>query len=653
MNEMQPAVEPGRVVPEITVKVMVISIVLALILSMSNAYLALKIGILTSASIPAAILAFGILKFFRKSNILENNLIQTAASAGEAVAGGIVYTIPALILIHYWKHFPYWECFFIAFTSGALGVLFSIPLRRILVNDETLHFPEGKAIAEVLIVGTYHQLGLKEILFGGFLGGFIELFQVGFKLIASQWQWFVLQGRTLMVLGMGFSPTMIGAGYLIGFEVGVSLFFGALLGWGLCLPLLSHWMTPVVLPLSSMTDTWQENIRYVGVGAMLVAGLWILFTLLKPVGKGLRSAFQLVKQPYAHGFNQLRTERDLPIHYVIVGSFFFLTLIFLLLQQIFPFSLLHTLGLHPFLFSLGVVIYIAVVGFIVCTITGYFSGLVGVSASPGSAVLIACLLITCLLLKELFHASMGWSVMAAIPIFIGSLLTGIGAIANDNLQDLKVGQLVGATPWKQQVMLLLGVLVAAFVIPWVMELLFNVYGIGDVLPHEGMSLSQALPAPPAAMMAALSEGVFDNELPWHFLWCGALLGGMGIVVTQWFHRKNKNFSILAFAMGIYLPLSTSMALAIGSFLGKGIELWMKKRDKDFQERASQKTVIFACGLVAGAALMDVLLAIPFAWAHNPDVWRLLPMGWNTMASLLSVGMLLGLGICFWRIAVKS
>jgi putative OPT family oligopeptide transporter len=657
MNEMQPYIAANRSLPEITLKVILISIVLAFVLAMSNAYLALKVGLLTSASIPAAIISFGILKFFRNANILENNLIQTAASAGEAVAGGIVYTIPALILIHYWQHFPYWQCFLIALTSGALGVLFSIPLRQILVNDDSLHFPEGKAIAEVLIVGTDHQLGLREILMGGLFGGLIELLQTGFKLIASQWQLWIVKGRTLMGFGFGFSPTMIGAGYLIGFDMGMSIFAGALLGWGLSIPILSHFSSyDITLPSRNVMALWQSNIRYVGVGAMLIAGLWTLITLLKPVGQGLMSAMKLVHQPTAQ-WGVARTQRDLPIHYVIMGSLFFLVLIFLLLEQSLPLQILRDVGIAIPVFLTGSIFYIAVIGFLVCAITGYFSGLVGVTASPGSAVLIACLLMTCLLLQALLHAfgnlSHGqWVVIAAIPIFFGALLTGIGAIANDNLQDLKVGQLVGATPWKQQVMLLIGVAVAALIIPVVMELLFQAYGIGDVVPQAGMDFSQTLPAPPAAMMAAVTQGIFNHELPWRFFLIGAGIAVIASAVSWWLKRRGKRFSVLAFAVGIYLPLGTSMALVVGSVMARCLERLLKHHPAADRKQAQHRTTVFACGLVAGSALMDVLLAAPFAFAHNPNLFDIAPHGWQIPAGILGAAVVILLGYNFWRIAQK-
>ncbi len=659
MNEMQPYINADKVLPEITVKVIIISIILALVLSMSNAYLALRIGMLTSASIPAAILSLGILRFFRHANILENNLIQTAASAGEAVAGGIVYTIPALVLIHYWHHFPYWQCMLIALTSGMLGVFFSIPLRRILVNDKTLRFPEGKAIAEVLIVGTDKQFGLRQILTGGLLGGVIELLQTGFKLVSNQWQWWFASGRSIMGVGLGFSPTMIGAGYLIGFDVGLTIFMGAFFAWFIGVPILSYGMhiAPQQDYLNTVMSLWQSKIRYIGVGAMIVAGFWTLLTLLKPVGQGLVAAIKVAQQSREELIGQLRTDRDMPIIYVAIGSILFLMLMYFLLEYSLPVGALNLGEGMRLSFVFYAVIYTAILGFIVSAITSYFSGLVGVSASPGASVLIACLLITSLILRALLHnvhiPHEQLIKVAAIPIFLGAILTGIGAIANDNIQDLKVGQLVGATPWKQQAMLLLGVVIASLVIPVVMELLFNVYGIGDVLPQANMDPSQALPAPPAAMMAAVTQGVFNYKLPWDMVIAGGVMSVLAIVAGFFLKANGKRFPVLAFAVGMYLPLATSMALFVGSIFAKLVKSMTEKSGTDDAKLNYQKTVIFACGLVAGSAIMDIVLAAPFAMAHNANLFKLAPAGWGVASQLLGGFVTLFLGYYFVRVAKKS
>ncbi len=636
MTEPTSFIAPTTRLPEITIKVVVISIFLTLILAASNAYLALKIGILTSASIPAAILSMGILRFFKKSNILENNLIQTAASAGEAVAGGIVYTVPALILIHYWTHFSYWENFAIAVTSGILGVMFSVPLRRILVNEPVLKFPEGRAIAEVLIAGTQKDFSLKPMLMGGALGALMELAQVGLKLFASTIQAWFSAGRAVVGFGFGLSATMLGVGYLVGFEIGISLLLGAVIAWGALVPILSFWQQTTSDPTAIATHIWSSQIRYAGIGAMLTAGAWTLGTLLKPFLASMRDAILAFQTAVGAQYNIIRTEQDIPLYYVVTGILFCLMALYFIFVYIFPFSsdLPYSFNQIDLLWSS--LAYILIFGFIAAAICGYFSGMVGVTATPGSAVIIASLVIATLGIRTLlgFHPEVLWDDTtklnaAALAILIGAVITSIACIANDNIQDLKVGHLVGSTPWKQQVMLLFGVIIAAAIIPPIMQILFSVYGIGDVLPHAGMNITDALPAPPAAMMAAVVGGVFEHDLPWNMVLLGVGIGFVLILIQHLLMRKEKHFSVLGVAIGMYIPLATSTAIFIGSLL----QHLVAKRNKGAEDRVGSLT---ACGLVTGAALMDVMLAIPFVLLAGPDSLAILPASMSWLTTVLGV-----------------
>lgn len=678
-HQDKPVVPATQHLPEITFKVIILSIILAALLSAANTFLALKIGLLASASIPAAILSMGILRLFRRSNILENNLVQTAASAGEAVAGGIVYTIPGLIIISYWSHFSYWENVAIALAGGILGVLFSIPLRRLLVTDPTLGFPEGKAIAEALIVGskksTARVLGMREMLLGSASGALLELCQNGIKIIAANLQWWHATGRTVFGFGIGFSATMIGAGYLVGFSVALSVFIGAVLGWGILIPILStlHMSIPAAPNAMQLaSDVWSQQIRYIGIGAMIVAGLITLITLLKPLLQSLRTSLQLFIRPQDSLFfhNLARTEKDLPIQYVVAGIFITLGLVYGLFYFLFPLATLGFTGTTIPWFLFLSVLYILVIGFIFCTITGYFSGLVGVTVTPGSAIVIAGFILAALLLR-LALSLLGSDNLtsshllnaAAVTIILGAVITGAAAIANDNIQDLKVGHIVGATPWKQQLMLLLGVITASLVIPFTMELLFNAYGIGTVLPHANMHAADALPAPPAAMMAAISQGVFNHNLPWDLIAWGAGISLIACLVNLLLTKRGYSFSPLALAIGIYLPLATSTALFIG-----GIFAWITHRILartpvpsaiaghawvDVNHNKRQRGLMLACGLVAGSALMDVLLAVPFALMHNPSALQLLSDYWLPLTEILGVIVVVGLGFWFYRVTCKN
>ncbi len=667
MNE-RPFIPAEQHLPEITVKAVLLAIILAILLAMSNAYLALKIGILTSASIPAAIISMGILRLFRQSNILENNLVQTAASAGEAVAGGIVYTIPALIIIHYWTGFDYLENLLIALTGGILGVLFSIPIRRILVTDKQLRFPEGRAIAEVLKSSVNNVLGLKEMIYGGIVGGLLELTQSGFKVIANSWQlWFVAK-RMLFGFGAGFSATMIGAGYLMGFELSLSIFLGAIIGWLICVPVVS-----VIYPYLGQGSTatamvmmlWGVKIRYIGIGAMLVAGIWTFLMLLKPFAISIKLSLQAIFSRHLPMANLPRTERDMPMSYVLIGIVFFAVVLYVFSSAYLPIAQLGLgVGWTPAII-IGCIVYILIIGFIFSAITGYFSGLVGVSASPGSSIIIAGLLIAAFILLSILKWHFGGlftpieiKAAEAITIIVGSIITGIACIANDNIQDLKVGHIVGATPWRQQVMLIIGVIAAAAVIPPIMQMLFNVYGIDGVLPRPGMDPSQSLPAPPAALMAAITQAVFHQNLPWTMMFMGgaviiAALCLNGLMQHYW----QKKISILGLAIGIYLPVTSSTPLFIGGLIAlithKNLQRRSNQLTAEQLEIKKHRGVLLACGLVAGAAIMDVLLAIPLSLAHDANALSLLTSAWMPFATILGVLSVLGLMGWFYQVVCRG
>ncbi|RUR20299.1 oligopeptide transporter, OPT family [Legionella sp. km535] len=643
-----PFIAADQQVAELTLRVIFLAIILTVLLAMSNAYLALKLGILTSASIPAAIISMGILRFFKNSTILENNAVQTAASAGEAVAGGIVYTIPALIIIGFWNHFDYLTNFFIAACGGILGVLFSIPLRRILVNDHSLKFPEGRAIAEVL-KSSAEKAGIKDIFIGGAVGAVIELLQIGFKLVANSWgYWFVVK-RSLFGLGAGFSATMIGAGYLVGHDMAISIFLGAVLSWLVALPVVSQFYPDFITqypPEQATTLLWNSEMRYLGIGAMLFAGMWTFVKLIKPLTKSIRGSLSAFIAKNKADKEVLRTDKDIPLPFIFMGIGTVAAILFLFFQFIFP---LGQAGLDntysPTIVFFGVV-YVLVIGFLFSVITAYFSGMVGVTASPGSSVVISGMLFAAwLLLTAIDHvlplplSTHQIQAAEAITIIIGSVVTGIAAIANDNTQDLKVGQLVGATPWRQQVMLLLGVAVSALVIPPVMQLLFNVYGIAGVMPHPGMDVTQTLPAPTAALMAAITEAVFRNSLPWNMMFLGALIILFVIVLERIFNFKRYlNLSILGIAIGMYLPLSSSFPLFIGGMIALFVQKRLQRMKKDHEETITrkQKGTLIACGLVAGSAIMDVVLAIPFSIFHSPDALQLVGPEWKDKSVYLGV-----------------
>lgn len=651
----QPTAQAMDHLPEITLKVVVVAILLAIILSLSNAYLALKIGMLTSASIPAAVLSMGIFRFFRQANILENNLVQTAASAGEAVAGGIVYTVPALVIIGYWDHFSYWENFAIAAIGGLLGVLFSIPLRRLLMVDPNLSFPEGRAIAAILQSQASNARAFYDMVLGGCVGSVIEICQVGFKVLADSWDVWLVKHRAVVGFGGGFSAAMIGAGYLIGFRMGLSIMCGAVLGWLVSVPLVSYLSTDIILQgdVHELLATIRDNkVNYIGIGSLLFAGIWTLLILLKPLYHNMKASIQFTWNTAGEA-KMPRTERDIPLKIVLLSCVVLSVALTLLFYWIVPINDLNlSTGLRVTTFVYCVVTTL-VLSLIFSALTAYFSGMLGVSATPGSAFVISGLLITTagllVLLHEQFTTLSSEQILAAraIAIIMVSMTISACAISLDNMQDLKVGHLIGATPWKQQVMLMLGVLIAALVIPPIMQVLFNVYGIAGVMPHAGMDASQSLPAPPAAVMATLSNAVFHHDLPFDMMGIGALIMVVAIAVNAGLRRVGAEISLLGVGIGIYLPLKSSIPLFIGGLFALLTEIVQGKQD-----HAGRGSMV-ACGLVAGAALADVVLAIPFSLLHSPDALRLVPAWWTNYSVMLSVIVTAGLAQWFRTIAKPS
>ena len=633
--------------PEITVKVLAISCLLTVLLAVTNAYLALKIGILTSASIPAAVLAMGFLRCFKQSNVLETNLIQTAASAGEAIAGGITYCAPALIIIGYWTHFPYWQTMLIALTSGLLGIFFSIPLRRALVSDPNLPFPEAYAITEVLKASTQKVTGLRHLLWGGGVGALLELATSGFKLFASQINYWFVQGSVVFGFGAGFSASMMGAGYLIGSRIGSGLLIGAILSRGIGIPVLtglSH--QPVISPEATITHLWHDQLMYLGLGAMFCAGSLTLMTTVVPACYRILSTLKQT-QPTSHKKNN-----DIPGVYVGLMIVFLLASLSMLFYQYSPVTAFG-FSLSKQISFIGVTMgYILVIGFILVALCSYFSGLVGVTATPGSAIVIACLLLMVLVLNLFLHHETVTTRLllnaAAMVIFTGTVITGAGAVANDNMQDLKVGYLLGSTPWKQQVMLSLGVIISACVVPPVMQLLWDVYGIAGIVPHPGIHPANTLPAPPAAMMAAVTQAIFKHDIPVIYL-----ANGAGIIVILGIIARfaRLELSLLSIAIGMYLPLASSIPLALGGCL----RYWVQKTiNHDPAVHVRHRTgMLLACGLVAGAALMSVGLAIPFAISRRTDLLCIMPEHSAYLAAWLSVAGIIGLSVWIARRVISD
>lgn len=620
---------------DLTVKVVIVSIFLTLLLAISNTYLALKVGLLTAASIPAAILSMGIMKFFKSSTIYEHNLVQTAASSGEAIAGGIGYSVPALVIVGFSHGFNYLDTVLLALTGGIIGVLFSAIIRRPLLNDESLRFPEGQAISEVLKLKEKQVLGFKEMLVGGGVAALIEFLQSTQVMFAGGLKFFV-KGASLLGFGLGLSPALIGAGYIVGIRVGLSLLLGGILSYLIVLPSISHGVGLLGNPSEIFDSQFAMSMRYVGVGAMLFAAVITLLKLIKPLYHNIIKTLGAVNREHFLPVH----DQDLSKKTVFFGVFACLIILGLLFSHLFA---LPVLGFSTLASGVGIIaslVFVLIVGFIVAIVCGYFSGLVGVSASPGSSVLIGSLILAALLTHGIFVLQ-GFKFTAdetligeAITILIASAIMQIACIANDTMQDLKVGQVIGANPRKQQIMLIFGVVIASLIVPLVMQILYKAYGIAGQMPHAGMDPQASLAAPPAAVMAALTGTIFAGDIPVKLLGIGA--GVMLIVMlAQHFvlRRFNKELSYIGVGIGMYLSLTSSIPIVIGAILSYLVAQRIKTHE------GVQKKVLLACGMVAGATLMDVFLAIPVALDPNGN-----PLSFAVNEPITLIASVLGMAI---------
>lgn len=606
MNDDRPVVPASVSLPEITLKAVVLSVILAAVLAAANAYLGLFAGMTVSASIPAAVASMAILRLFRQSNILENNIVQTAASSGEALAAGVIFTIPALLLVGYWSVFDYWQTVLIATVGGLLGVLFTIPLRRALIVTARLRFPEGVATAEVLKVaaaerghaGSNDAAGdFRALSLAALLGGAVKFGESGLRLWTESLEGAATVGRTVMYAGINLSPALLAVGFIIGLHTAVVVFLGGLLGWLILMPVygLMHGLPPDKTGLAAAMAIWSGQIRYVGIGAMLTGGLWTLTRLREPVWRSLqtlRAGYQASRS--SGGAAEVsRTEQDAPLGWIVVP--FGLSLI--------PMAWIYSTVVDSPVIGILMTVVMAIAAFLFSSVAAYMAGLVGSSSNPVSGVTIATIMLASLLLVLFMGA--GHPAGPAAALVIGAVVCCAAAMGGDNLQDLKTGHLVGATPWKQQVMQVVGVVTGAAVLVPVLSLLQAKYGIGEPTiahPHP-------LSAPQATLMASLTRSVFGAGLPWALVGLGAAIGAVVIFADRLLEQRGSDFRlpVLAVALGVYLPLKLSAAIFAGGVIAE-----LAKRATGWGDDPSRRGLLFAAGLITGEALTGILLAVPIA-----------------------------------------
>ena len=610
---------------EITVKAFFLSILLSMVLSSAMAYLGLYAGMTISASIPAAIMSMGILRLFRESNILENNIVQTAASAGESLAAGVIFTIPALLLIGYWDTISYLEVTKIAMVGGILGALFTVPLRRALILKANLRFPEGVATAAVLKTGHESDAkksseSLKLIGLSALIGGIVKLGELAFGIWSSALGGAIAIRGAVFGMGASLSPSLVSVGYIVGRNIGILAFSGGLISWAIAIPIYSYLYGHEGDSLFEGANIiWNAKIRYLGVGAMVVGGIWSVIQLAKPLVESIQLSLKTLGE---NSDSIPLEERDLPINYV------FMAIVLMLGPISFTyFGIISSWG-SAIILSLIMCIF----GFLFSAVAAYMAGVVGSSNNPISGVTIATILFSSLLIITFFDIDS--SKGAATAILIGAVVCCAAAIGGDNLQDLKTGNIVGATPWKQQLMQLVGVISSALTLGIVLTLLHEAYGIG----------SSDLPAPQAVLMTSVANGVFSGNLEWGMIYAGAILGVFIIMLDQYQLRRGAEFRvpILAVAIGIYLPIELTLPIFIGGMLNHFA-------GKTASESGKNNGLLLASGLITGEALMAIFIAIPLFFDKNYWPEYALPSPLN---DLVGLALILTIVIGLYKVAKK-
>jgi putative OPT family oligopeptide transporter len=632
-GSVEPYVPASKSLPELTIGVLILGGLLSVILGGANAYLGMFAGMTVSASVPAAVISMGILRALRTGNILQNNAVQTAAASGEGLASGVIFTLPAMVILQKWTQFSYLETTLISAFGGILGVLFTIPLRRALIIDQPLQFPEGVATAEVLKVGAEGGGGLRVLVLSAVIGAIVKVGATGFKLWAETVRFggWITGGTataqaattpaaaagaaagsgTPFYFGINASPALLSVGYIVGFNVAAVIFAGSVLNRWIAVPLFSMFgdasaiMTDKHISLAQAlaganaldaADLYHKFVtRYLGVGGMLVGGLWSLYKLRKSLLGGITAGLDAYKKRRAGGQESvLRTEHDMPMNIILI----------LIAASVLPLFFIFWHFTESAWVGAVMAVVMVIAGFLFSAVASYMAGLVGSSNNPVSGITISTILVSALLLLGLGLKTPAGPIAA---VLIGGVVCCAAAIGGDNLQDLKCGQLVGSTPWKQQVMQILGVVVAAFVMAPMLNLLNEAYHIG----------SEKLPAPQANLMGTVAFGVFEGGLPKTIIAIGAAIAVVVIVIDSLLQRSGSKFRtpVMAFAVGVYLPFDLNVSIFLG-----GVISWLVTRALDRAEASPERRgeversgLLAAAGFITGEALLGVALAVPIVF----------------------------------------
>ncbi|MEW9623498.1 OPT family oligopeptide transporter [Rhodanobacter geophilus] len=637
---MNPSASSASPRAELTLRGLVIGIVITVVFTAANVFFGLKAGLTFATSIPAAVISMAILRAMKNSTMQENNIVQTVASAAGTLSS-IIFVLPGLIIIGWWNGFPFWMSFGICATGGILGVMYTIPLRRALVTDSDLPYPEGVACAEVLKVGSgggeaaaesveSGGAGLKAVVVGSIVSAVFYVI-VQTKLFADTVSSYFRFGDKGAATGFDFSLSfaLFAVGHLVGLWVGVAMLVGAIIGWGWAVP---HFL--VLHPIAGAAAdaaqaTWSHSVRFVGAGTIGVAAIWTLAKLVKPVIGGLAGAMRASKARKSGQLHTLpRTEHDMPIGMVGLITLLCLIPVAWLLGH---FGNISGLGAVTPALVIGGVLFVIILSFLVSAVCGYMAGLIGSSNSPLSGVGILVVIIAALLLvlgvKSMVPAEQG-KALVAFALFITAIVFAVASIANNNLQDLKTGQLVDATPSLQQWALVIGVIAGALVIPPVLDLLNQAYGF---LGAPGADPARALPAPQAGLISALAQGVITGNIDWSLIIIGGAIGVALIVLDEILVHATKSMRLppLAVGLGIYLPTSTTLMVVVGALVGA----WFDKRADHGPkpEPTKQLGVLLASGLIVGESLLGVIVAALVALSGKQSPLALVGEGFHGAA----------------------
>ncbi|MFC0316032.1 OPT family oligopeptide transporter [Gordonia phosphorivorans] len=631
---------------ELTLRAVVLGGLITLVFTAANVYLGLKVGLTFATAIPAAVISMSILRYFANHSIVENNIVQTIASAAGTLSA-IIFVLPGLIMIGWWTGFPYWETVAVCAIGGLLGVMYSIPLRRTLVTGSDLPYPEGVAAAEVLKVGDsevgaeQNRGGMRMILTGSLAAAGFSLL-ASLKAISSSVAGAVKVGSGATMYGASLSLALIGVGHLVGVSVGVAMLVGLVISYGILLPEQSWNQLADGDLLSSVSSIFSSDVRFIGAGAIAVAAVWTLLTLVVPIARGIAESLRSARKRRT-GVTVDITERDIPIQWVAISVTVAMIPIGWLLWDFLRGTELA--GSSAGMIAVSV-IFVLLIGLVVAAVCGYMAGLIGSSNSPISGVGIVVVLLAALLLKTT-HGSEDALAMTAYTLFTAAVVFGVATISNDNLQDLKTGQLVGATPWKQQVALIIGVCFGAVIIPPVLELMNTAFGFAGAPGAK----EDALAAPQAALMSSLAEGVFGGDLDWNLIFLGAAIGAVVIAVDEILKRTTANLRIppLAVGMGMYLPMAITLIIPIGAFIGRAYDKWAE-RDVDDADRRKRLGVLMATGLIVGESLYGVIFAGIVAGTGDDEPLALpfIPEGYGDWAQLVGVIVFVALVVWLYR-----